>query len=131
MVVHKFFGSILKKDNFRRLLAGFFLLFLLSEWGSHALICNGASSHGEQSVSASEYGHEDPCQTLVLCSDGKRQDQQTSTLGHDASQHNGLLDTLSNLKPLDASVNEPSIVFSWADRLFRPPSPPFHPPKLT
>ena len=131
MVVYKFFSSFVKKDNFRRLLAGFFLLFLLSEWGSHALICNGASSHDEQSVSASEYGHEDPCQTLVLCSDGKRKDQQTSTLGHDACQHNALLDTLTDLRPLTGASKDPGLLFAWADRLYRPPSPPFHPPKLT
>jgi len=124
------FRKIIKKDHLRAVLAALFLIFLMAEWGSHAVICsNNYESADEQTVSATDYDHEDPCQTMVLCSDGKSRDQQTKTLGHDASQHNGLLDALRNLHPLVASFREPSMTFSWADRLFRPPSPPFHPPK--
>ncbi len=126
------FRHIIKKSHVRAVLAAFFLIFLLGEWGGHSVICIGLESHDEQqSVSATDYGHEDPCQTMASCTDGKRQDQQTKTLGHDATQHNGLLDALRNLRPLTSSEREPAMTFSWADRLFRPPSPPFHPPKLT
>ena len=81
-----------------------------------------------RSVAASDNGHEDPCQTMVLCSEGQRKDQQTKT-AHDVGQHNGLLDTLAMASPAVTFHTEPPIEFGKAERLFRPPSPPFTPPK--
>lgn len=129
-IVRYLYLTFATRENLRRLLAAVFLVFLLAEWGSHGVICSGSSSTDEQSLSASQDGDEDPCQTLVLCSDGKNKDQQTTNLGHDASQHNGLFDHLSDIRPLNGSSLDPQLPFAAAYRIFRPPSPPFHPPEL-
>ena len=130
MVVHKFFSSILKKNNFRHLLAVLFLFLLVAEWGSHAMMCCGDQHTDEFSISSTDYGHDDPCQTLVICQESRGHDPLMSH-GHEMCQHNGLLDTFKSFHPLVFYTGEPKITFSWADRLFRPPSSPFHPPKLT
>jgi hypothetical protein len=107
------------------------LFVLLAEWGSHSVICSGEAFHDadEQSIAATDAGHEDPCQTLVLCSDGKRHDQQTTHFSHDASQHNALFDRMSGLTSSQVTFPDVQIPRAAADGLFRPKSPPFHPPK--
>lgn len=115
--------------NVRAALAAAFLFVLISEWGSHSVVCADHSSVDARSMSARQNGHEDPCQTLVLCSDNKQRDQQLPKLGHDATQHNGLLDVLAGLRPKLVATRDIPIPFATGDGLFRPSKPPFHPPK--
>ena len=120
-----------RKKHKRAFLAAAFLLVLLSEWGSHSMICSGQTFVGEdeRSISAAGHGHEDPCRSLVLCSDNKQRDRQAPKLGHDATQHNGLIDVLASLRPNVAVAGDVPIPLGSGDALFRPPKPPFHPPK--
>ena len=120
-----------KKENKRRLLTAFFLFVFLAEFGSHAVICEDRSASDGQSITSRDGGHEDPCQTLVLCSDGKRKDQQAPNFGHDASQHNALFDGQSDVFPQTGSQKDAAIPFTTSHCLFRPPSPPFQPPRLS
>ena len=113
----------------RALWAAAFLFIVLAEWGSHAVICSDESHGGTLSMSAAESGHEDPCQTLVLCSDNRQKDQQTLKLGHDASQHNALFDLLPRLGSQVEYLSKTLIPFETGEAVFRPPQPPFHPPK--
>ncbi len=127
----RFLRILRQKRSARALLAAGFLFALLAEWGSHAVICSGETitdAAEQQSMTATDPGHEDPCQTLILCSDG-RQDQQTRHFMHDASQHNGLVDVFASLCPHLKALRERKISFGDAARIFRPPKPPFHPPK--
>ena len=127
-------NSILKlveKENKTRILAAFFLIVFLAEFGSHAVICADHSSSGEQAIYSHESGHDDPCKTLVLCSDSNRKDKQMPNLGHDATQHNALFDGRSSVFPQIGVQKGPKIPFTTAHSLFRPPSPPFHPPELS
>lgn len=123
------YQALIKKENKRRILAALFMFVFLAEAGSHAVICADHSSSDERSVSATEYGHEDPCKSLILCSDGKQKDQQLPKLGHDASQHNALFDAQRGIGAQVVSQKEPKIPFGTAHCLFRPKSPPFQPPK--
>lgn len=112
-------------------MAAVFLFVFFAEFGSHTLICSNRSSDEMSSVSANEKGHEDPCKTLVLCSDGSRKDRQLPAFGHDAAQHNALFDRSAYLLADSVVTRDVTIPFSTEDGLFRPPDPPFHPPRLS
>lgn len=114
--------------NMRVLFAAVFLVFLLAEWGSHGIICSAVSDSDARSVSATEYDHEDPCQTLLVCSDGKRKDHQQK-LGHDALQHYALLDGLSKFDLPNIANGEQKLDFVASVRIYGHSKPPFHPPK--
>ncbi len=123
--------TLVKKENKRRLLAALFLFFFLAEMGSHVVICANDPSMDEQSMSSYEGNHDDPCKSLVLCGDSGRRDKEVPKLGHDASQHNALFDASSRqLTQIDIH-KDPQIPFTTGHRLFRPPSPPFHPPQTS
>ena len=131
-IVRGIYQTLIKKDTLRRIFAAAFLIVLLAEWGSHAVV-NASPIQADERTSATAHqsGHDDPCQTLVLCSDSKRKDQQMPNLGHDACQHNALLDRLAGFHQLVALSTEPSIPFSNAKALSRPPDPAFHPPQIS
>jgi hypothetical protein len=112
-------------------LAAFFLIVFLAEVGSHAVICSNHSSGDGQAISSHESGHEDPCNSLILCSDSNRKDQQMPNLGHDATQHNALFDRQRGLFAQTIVQKDPRIPFTTEHCIFRPKSPPFHPPELS
>lgn len=122
-------GTHAIKRGARTIFAALFLFVLMAHWGSHVVICADGPHGEERSVSTRESGHHDPCQSLILCSDNKQRDQQVPKLGHDASQHNALFDPLAGLDIDLAGNGEPRIPFGSARAIFRPPHPPFHPPK--
>lgn len=124
-------STLSKKDIQRRLLAALFMLVFLAEAGSHGMICSSNSSADELSVSSSQDGHDDPCKSLILCSDSKRKDQQLPGFSHDSMQHNAIFDRRQDLDTQFGVDNEPRIPFATGHTLFRPPSPPFHPPELS
>ena len=125
----QFLRVIRRKRSVRAFLAAAFLFVLFAEWGSHAVICSDDFQAGGQSMSAVQTGHEDPCQTLVLCSDNKQKDRQTPSFSHEASQHNGLVDVFAALTPKLTALDEGSTTFDTTAPIFRPPEPPFNPPK--
>ena len=112
-------------------MAAFFLLFMIAEWGSHGLMCPEAGTRERTSVASDQNEHEDPCDTLILCSDSKQKDRQVPSFSHDAAQHNAVFDRTSGIRT-DAIVTEdPRIPFGTSNSLFRPISPPFHPPEFS
>jgi len=121
----------MQKKKARAVLAVAFLFVLIAEWGSHSVMCSDGlhSAVDTKSISAHQNGNEDPCRSLILCSDNKQKDQQMPKLGHDATQHNGLLDVFAALRPKLTAIREPQIYATSGDGVFRPPKPPFHPPK--
>ncbi len=123
--------TLVKKETRRRILAMLFLVVFLAEAGSHGFICSGPTSAESQSIAASESGDEDPCQTLVLCSDNKQKDQQLPGFSHDSMQHNAMFDRPWELLNQTGIEEDAGIPYSTAHALFRPPSPPFHPPELS
>lgn len=123
--------TLAKKENKRRLLAALFLFFFLAEMGSHVVISANDPSTDEQSISSYEGNHDDPCKSLVLCGDSGRRDKQVPKMGHDASQHNALFDTLSGLLPELDIHRDPRIPFSVGLGVSRPPDPLFHPPQAS
>ena len=116
------------KNALSRILALGFLVLLLAEWGSHAAIYANASSPEGTAAYSNENGHEDPCKTLVRCSDGQR--QQVLKLSHDVTQHNGFVPRLSDIRQAAVLYVNPLFPRSNLVGLFRPPDPPFHPPEL-
>ena len=125
------FRTIADKKVARRILAAAFLLLLVVEFGSHGLIyAHSPSSQESAAMQSSERGHEDPCRTMI-CSDGRRRDQQTAKFSHDASQHNTLFDRLAGMRNLSGIERDQPISFEDANAIFRPPLPPFHPPKAS
>jgi hypothetical protein len=130
IVVRSFYLKLTSNKSWRHLFAVAFLLVLLAEWGSHSVIPASAASSApdEQSISADEGGHEDPCQTLVICNEGPRKDRQAK-LSHDSSPHNGLFGMLADSNLNFDVPDDPRMSFPTANRLYRPPNPPFHPPK--
>lgn len=123
--------TLVAKEKRRRLLATLFLIVFVAELGSHAVICANYSSIGEQSISPGDRGHDDPCKSLIICSDSNRKDQHVPNLGHDITHHNGLLDARSGPFSQIGVDKDSQIPFSTAHCLFRPPSPPFHPPEIS
>ena len=124
-------SKLVKKETRRSLLAALFLIVFLAEAGSHGLICSSQRSTNELSVSSTGGGHDDPCKTLIVCSDSKRKDQQLPTFSHDSMQHNAMFDRGSDLQNQFDMRSEARIPFGAAHTLFRPPSPPFHPPEIS
>lgn len=123
-------GSVFTNcKGFRRLLAAVFVLLMLAEFGSHALICRDESSFaGRLSVSAAEQEHEDPCRTMMQC--GYDQNGRNAPkFTHDASPHNALLDRLF-ASTAEVQLNEQRpILHETVGPIFRPHDPPFRPPK--
>jgi hypothetical protein len=105
------------------------MILLLAEWGSHGIIYANATSSEGQAISASEDEHEDPCKTLVRCSDGRRQDQ-VPNFAHDGSQHNAIFNGLSSSGRRNGVNDDPRCTRDITG-LSRPISPPFHPPELS
>ena len=56
----------------RRIFAVAFLFFLLAEWGSHGLAFAHSDSGEGRSAHSREDGHDDPCKTMIRCSDGRQ-----------------------------------------------------------
>ena len=81
------------------------------------------------SIYSNEGGHEDPCQTLILCSESRRERQQMPNLGHQTAQQNALFDLFSPIPSVVDLREEPSIPFGSATAIYRPISPPFSPPE--
>jgi hypothetical protein len=129
-IVPKLFSTLLTTRNSRFLFAGVFVLVLLAEWGSHGVIFSQRDQGGETAMSTSERGHEDPCGTMILCSDGRRNDQVPS-ISHDASQHNAYFDNRSNTGRNFVIVADPLRHSSFVFGLSRPPDPAFHPPEIS
>jgi len=129
IVVQRAYSGLVSIKNLRRLFAAGFLVFLLAEWGSHGIIYANSNSTEGQTISSSEREHEDPCKTLIQCSDGRRQDQVPS-FTHDANRHNGFVPRLSDLTRTELFYANAAFSPSNLIGLFRPPDPLFHPPEL-
>lgn len=127
-----FIRTIANRKVARRVLAAAFLLLLVVEFGSHGVIfAHSTSSKNGDAVQSGERGHEDPCGTLIMCSEGRKRDQQVPSISHDASQHNALFDRLAGMRNLGGIEQDQPISFDDANAIFRPPLPPFHPPKAS
>ena len=124
------YSLFISKNNVRRLFAAAFMILLLAEWGSHGIIYANSNSTEGQAISSSEREHEDPCKTLIQCSDGRRQDQQIPSFTHDANQHNGFVPRLSDLGRSGFFNGDARFSYFNLRGLFRPPDPRFHPPEL-
>lgn len=123
--------NLAKKRLKRRLLAALFLVFFVGELGSHMAICVNHANFDHASISSSKDGHDDPCKYLVLCGNGTRRDQQVPNFTHDLAQQNISLGPVSDFCPLGEVREQPRLGFPETSRLFRPTSPPFHPPELS
>jgi len=124
-------STLVARKNLRCVFAALFVVVLLGEWGSHSVTYANSASADGQAVSANEGGHEDPCKTLVRCTDGRRQNHEVPTPGHDLSQHNAFLDQFGNSRRMDSVYQDPRIARAKINELFRPVSPPFHPPEIS
>lgn len=126
---------MIEKKYLRLVFAALFLFVLLAEWGSHSIhYASAAPAAGvadDQSLFADENAHDDPCKTLVVCGEGSRKDHKPANLTHNASQHNGVLDHLSQIRTKIDVCDNPLIPFENAHALFRPPNLPFHPPRIS
>jgi hypothetical protein len=122
---------LLNPRNARCIFAAVFVLVLLAEWGSHGIIFSQREQVGETAMSSSDRGHEDPCGTLILCSDGRRNDQQVPSFSHNSSQHNAFFDSNSNTCRNYVIVSDPLGHSSFVFGISRPPDPAFHPPELS
>lgn len=126
---------MMEKKHLRLVFAALFLFVLLAEWSSHGMHYASSSSAaglaGQQSVFTEEDGHDDPCKTLVVCSEGSRKDHKPANPTHNLSQHNGLIDHLSQIRTKIDVHGDPLIPFENAHALFRAPNPPFHPPRIS
>ncbi len=113
-----------------RVFAAAFLLVLLVEWGSHSLaFAHAAPPEGVVAVS-SEHEHEDPCKTMIHCSESRRQDQVPNP-GHDRIQQNSTSFGNAEIDTYLVSNRQPGIFREDANRLFRSIDPPFQPPELS
>jgi hypothetical protein len=115
----------------RRLFAVSFLFLMFAEWGSHGIIYANSISSDSRSISASEGGDEDPCNTLIMCSDGHRRDRQMPSFSHDATPHNALFDRNAGFKNLGLGQKNAKLSVTNVNGIFRPPDPTFHPPNFS
>ncbi len=119
------------KRIFRRFIAAAFLVFLLAEWGSHSVAFAHAYEGEGDAVYSEESGHEDPCKTLIRCSDGPSENRPVPLIGHDLSQHNALFDHHYKTRRRGGTYKDPRIIRSKISGLSRTLNPPFHPPELS
>jgi hypothetical protein len=130
LVVRRIRLHLISRKNLRGLFAAGFLVFLLAEWGTHGVIyANASSVEGPAIYSNNDGGHEDPCKTLICCSDTRRHEQEAPS-GFDATPHNALFDRSAELQGLGYANKDPLALYSAVNSLWRPISPPFHPPEL-
>ena len=108
-----------------------FLALLFIEWGSHGLAFSHAYSvDGQaQSVVSDQQGHEDPCKTMVHGTDGTRQEKPVPNVGHDVTQASTFF-YMSDGADYFGAPNDSGVSREKVRDLFRPPSPPFHPPEV-
>lgn len=108
-----------------------FLVLLFVEWGSHGLAFSHAYAPDGQALAAGadEQGHEDPCKTMVHGTDGSRQERPVPNLGHDLRQATTFF--YIPVSALHDLPKDPRLLRSKVNGLFRPVSPPFHPPELS
>jgi len=124
--------TLVSKKNWRRVFATAFLLFLLVEFGSHTMThAFSPSAKNHPSVSANEGCHEDPCQSLILCSDSRRERQQLPSPGHQTGQAADLVSFYPSADPVLDLRESPPIPFGLSHAISRPTSPPFTPPELS
>ena len=117
------------KTNLRRVVAVAFLVFLIVEWGSHNLAFAHTYSEDGRAVQSLDSEHEDPCKTMIRCSDGPRQDQNLK-VSHDLLQYNKLF-TVSLSPRRRADLNKyPRLRRRTNYPLFRTTEPLFNPPKV-
>lgn len=112
-----------------RTLAAVFLALMVFEFASHGMICVNRYHSEEPAVVATDYGHDDPCQTLVMCSQSRQRDQQQPRFGHETVQHNGLVGLFDINTPLFDPCSSRASLHSSTREIFRPPDPPFQPPE--
>ena len=105
---------------------------MAAEFGSHSMICRDESSSaaGQKTASSTERGHEDPCQTMMRCG-YDQSNRQLPKFSHDASQHNALFDGLFQMTAQAGRSDEQPTLSNTGEPIFRPPDPPFHPPKIS
>ena len=119
------------KKGLRRVFAVAFLAFLLVEWGSHNLAFAHASSDDGRAVQSQDGGHEDPCKTLIRCSDGPGRNQPVLKLSHDILQYSNFFDNLLSTPRWSDLHKDPRLRRGPVLALFRPSDPLFHPPKVS
>lgn len=123
--------QISRQRPWQRVIAMAFLLFLLVEWGSHAMThAFSPAVLNHTSISADEGCHEDPCQSLILCGDSRRERQQMPNPGHQIAQPNELAGLIADVLLIDLRESPP-IPFGTSHTIFRPSSPPLPPPELS
>lgn len=101
---------------------------MLLEWGSHSIIHINSSSTGDLVVTSGEAPHDDPCKTLVVCQNGRRE-QQVPPVGHDLIPAYSLSGVVDGILPPAMADDERPLPFHIASTLSRPPDPHFHPPE--
>lgn len=114
-----------------RLISGLFLVILLAEFASHGAICAVIDHDEPPSMTASNRNSEDPCQTVVLCSNTREKERQTASFAHDKVPHNGLFASYQLPKATTSQAGSSAFLFPDASSRFRPPDLLFRPPKLT
>lgn len=102
---------------------------MLLEWGSHSIIHINTSSNADLVVTSGEAPHDDPCKTLVVCNNGRRE-QRVPPVGHDLIPVYSLNEGFDGITPMIACDGGLSLPLSTASALSRPPDPHFHPPQL-
>ena len=115
----------------RRVVAVAFLVFLLVEWGSHNIAFAHTYSDNGQAVQSQDTQHEDPCRTMIRCSDGPRQDQTLQKLSHNVLPYNNFVIGSLNPRRWADLHKDPRLSRLGVYPLFRPPDPLFHPPKIS
>ena len=132
IIVRNIWLTLMKKENLRRVFAAAFLLFLLVEFGSHTMThAFSPSAKNHPAVSANEGCDEDPCQSLILCGDSRRERQQIPNSGHPTAQPTDLVGFYPTADPLIDLRESPPIPFGLSHAISRPTSPPFTPPELS
>lgn len=118
------------KKGLRRVLAVAFLALLLVEWGSHNLAFAHAYSDDGAAVQSQDNGHEDPCKTLIQCSDGTRPDQSAPKFAH-LLQYGAFGDGLFPVRRWIDLHKDPRLRRRPLHPLVRPSDPLFHPPEIS
>lgn len=123
--------SAADRTRWIRLISGFFLVVLLAEFASHGAICAVVDHDQPPAISASDQNGEDPCQTLVLCSNTREKERQTASFAHDKVPHNGLFGSYQLPLAKASQTSSTAFLFPDARVRFRPPDILFRPPKLS
>jgi len=118
----------------RQIIAGAFLLFLFFEIGSHSFLDHHSHEVEDHEVSLEpsvHEHHETDCTPSFVCEPSEDHDPSTPEMRDQLSHHDVVVASVFAIGLIEDRVFSAPHTFAPGRAEFQPPTPPFHPPKVS